>query len=125
MAAATALTGAGAVTVAAIATAAPAAAESNGVSQTPAMGWSSWSYIRHDPTAANIEAEAAEMVSSGLSSAGYLYVNIDDFWYDCPGSQGPDVDAYGRWVTNASTFPPSSSGENGIASSPTTCTRSA
>jgi alpha-galactosidase len=115
MAAATALIGAGAATVVSIAAAPPAAAESNGVSQTPAMGWSSWSYIRHDPTAANIEAEANAMVSSGLSSAGYLYVNIDDFWYDCPGSQGPDVDAYGRWVTNASTFPPSSSGENGIA----------
>ncbi len=55
------------------------------------------------------------MVSSGLNSAGYLYVNVDDFWYNCPGSQGPDVDAYGRWVTNASSFPPSSSGENGIA----------
>jgi alpha-galactosidase len=69
------------------------------------MGWSSWSYIRHDPTAANIEAEANAMVSSGLNSAGYLYVNVDDFWYNCPGSQGPDVDAYGRWVTNASDLP--------------------
>jgi len=110
--AAAALTGVGTATIAA---APPAAAEANGVSSAPAMGWSSWSYIRHDPTAANIEAQAKAMVSSGLSSAGYLYVNVDDFWYDCPGSQGPDVDGYGRWVTNASTFPPSSSGENGIA----------
>ncbi len=109
---AAALTGVAASTVAA---APPAAAESNGVGSTPAMGWSSWSYIRHDPTAANIEAQANAMVSSGLASAGYLYVNVDDFWYDCPGSQGPDVDSNGRWVTNASTFPPSSSGENGIA----------
>jgi alpha-galactosidase len=114
MAVATTFIGAGAATVATIAAAPPAAAESNGVGQTPAMGWSSWSYIRHDPTAANIEAEANAMVSSGLSSAGYLYVNVDDFWYDCPGSQGPDVDSYGRWVTNASEFPPSSSGVNGI-----------
>lgn len=110
--AAATLTGIGAASVAA---APPAAAESNGVGQTPALGWSSWSYIRHDPTAANIEAQANAMVSSGLKSAGYVYVNVDDFWYDCPGSQGPDVDSYGRWVTNASTFPPSSSGENGIA----------
>ena len=109
---AAALTG---TAVATIAAAPPAAAESNGVGQTPALGWSSWSYIRHDPTAADIEAQAKAMVSSGLSSAGYLYVNVDDFWYDCPGSQGPDVDSYGRWVTNASSFPPSSSGENGIA----------
>jgi Alpha galactosidase A/NPCBM-associated, NEW3 domain of alpha-galactosidase/Alpha galactosidase C-terminal beta sandwich domain/Carbohydrate binding module (family 35) len=38
---------------------------------------------------------------------------VDDFWYDCPGSQGPDVDANGRWVINASEFPPSGSA-NGI-----------
>ena len=103
------------VGTAALAAAPPAAAESNGVGSAPALGWSSWSYIRHDPTAANIEAQARAMVSSGLNTAGYLYVNVDDFWYDCPGSQGPDVDANGRWITNASTFPPSSSGENGIA----------
>jgi alpha-galactosidase len=92
----------------------PASAESNGVGLTPAMGWSSWSDLRYDPNAAAIEAQAAAMVSSGLSSVGYDYVNLDDFWYDCPGSQGPDVDSYGRWVTNASEFPPNSSGENGI-----------
>jgi len=108
---------AGVVVVAglAVTTAVPAVAEANGVGATPAMGWSSWSFIRHDPTAADIEAQAAAMVSSGLSSAGYDYVNIDDYWYDCPGSQGPDVDSYGRWVTNATEFPPGSGGGNGIA----------
>ena len=54
------------------------------------------------------------MVTSGLSRVGYQYVNLDDFWYVCPGSQGPAVDAYGRWVPNATTFPPVSSTENGI-----------
>jgi alpha-galactosidase len=92
-----------------------AVAESNGVGATPAMGWSSWSFVRHNPAASTIEAQAAAMVSSGLSSVGYDYVNVDDFWYQCPGSQGPNVDANGRWVTNATAFPPSSSGENGIA----------
>ncbi|HUN32403.1 MAG TPA: carbohydrate-binding protein [Trebonia sp.] len=105
----------GLLAAATMTTAVPARAESNGVGSTPAMGWSSWSFIRHDPTAADIEAQAAAMVSSGLAAAGYDYVNVDDFWYDCPGSQGPDVDSYGRWVTNATEFPPSSSGENGIA----------
>jgi hypothetical protein len=95
-------------------TAAPAAnAETNGVGLTPAMGWSSWSFIRHDPTAAKIEAQALAMKRSGLARAGFEYVNVDDFWYDCPGSQGPDVDGYGRWVTNAAEFPPSGQ-ENGI-----------
>ncbi|HEV3380957.1 MAG TPA: NEW3 domain-containing protein [Trebonia sp.] len=93
--------------------AAPAEAEANGVGQTPAMGWSSWSFIRHDPTEAGIEAQAKAMHDSGLQSAGYQYVNIDDFWYNCPGSQGPDVDQYGRWVINSAEFPPSGT-ENGI-----------
>ena len=69
------------------------------------MGWSTWSFLRGDPTAAKVEAEASALKSSGLSSHGYHYVNVDDFWYDCPGSQGPDVDQYGRWVTNASEVP--------------------
>jgi alpha-galactosidase len=105
---------AGLVTAATTLAPAPARAESNGVGATPAMGWSSWSFIRHDPTASDIEAQANALVSSGLAAAGYDYVNIDDFWYDCPGSQGPDVDSYGRWVTNATEFPPGPDGENGI-----------
>jgi alpha-galactosidase len=89
-------------------------AENNGLAvSAPLMGWSSWSFLRNDPTAAKVEAEASALQSSGLKSAGYSYVNLDDFWYDCPGSQGPDVDQYGRWVTNATTFPPDGS-ENGI-----------
>ena len=41
-------------------TAAPKAlAENNGlVTNAPAMGWSSWSFLRYGPTAANIEAQA-------------------------------------------------------------------
>jgi hypothetical protein len=91
----------------------PASAEDNGVGQTPAMGWSSWSFVRSHPTAATIEAQADAMKSSGLAGAGYQYVNLDDFWYQCPGSQGPNVDQYGRWVIDATKFPTSGS-VNGI-----------
>jgi alpha galactosidase A-like protein/alpha galactosidase C-like protein len=91
-----------------------AQAESNGVGLTPALGWSSWSFIRHDPTAAKIDAQADAMKSSGLAAAGFQYVNVDDFWYQCPGSQGPNVDADGRWVTDTTKFPASGS-TNGIA----------
>jgi alpha-galactosidase len=83
--------------------------ENNGLATTPLMGWSSWSFIRRAPTAANIEAQAQAMVSSGLARVGYDHVNVDDYWYQCPGSEGPAVDANGRWVANASEFP------NGIA----------
>jgi hypothetical protein len=93
---------------------APAAnAENNGVGLTPALGWSSWSFLRHGPTAAKIEAQALAMKRSGLAGAGFRYVNLDDFWYQCPGRQGPSVDAYGRWLTDPARFP-SPGTRNGI-----------
>ena len=98
----------------AVVAAPPAAAEDNGVGLTPALGWSSWSFIRHDPTAAKIDAQADAMKNSGLAAAGFQYVNVDDFWYQCPGSQGPNVDANGRWVTDPTKFPPNGA-QDGIA----------
>ena len=68
-----------------------ARAEDNGVERTPVLGWSSWSFIRKQPTAAKLEAQARAMQSSGLQKIGYKYINLDDFWYQCPGSQGPNV----------------------------------
>jgi Alpha galactosidase A/Alpha galactosidase C-terminal beta sandwich domain len=91
-----------------------AVAEDNGVGVTPAMGWSSWSFLRHGPSAVKVEAQAKAMVTSGLARVGYKYVNLDDFWYICPGRQGPQVDRYGRWVPNPATFPPGPGGESGI-----------
>jgi len=79
-----------------------AQAEANGVSLTPPMGWSSWSFIRKNPTESNIEAQALAMSTSGLVAHGYTYVNIDDFWYLNPATT---VDSYGRWVTDPSRFP--------------------
>jgi len=96
---------AGALMAGVLAAAQPARAEGNGVGLTPLMGWSTWNFIGRDPTAANVEAQAAALKSSGLLAAGYNYVNIDDFYYECPGSQGPDVDEYGRWVVDPSKFP--------------------
>jgi hypothetical protein len=103
------------ITTGLAASAAPRAlAENNGLAASaPLMGWSSWSFLRSDPTAAKIEADASALKSSGLSAHGYDYVNLDDFWYQCPGSQGPNVDQYGRWVTDAAKFPASGS-TNGI-----------
>jgi len=83
-----------------------ASAEDNGLERTPVLGWSSWSFLRKDPTAAQMEAQALALQKSGLQKLGYEYVNLDDFWYQCPGPQGPNVDAYGRWVTDPSRFAP-------------------
>jgi hypothetical protein len=78
----------------------------NGLEPTPLLGWSSWSFLRKEPTADKLEAQALAMRDSGLQKLGYTYVNLDDFWYQCPGPQGPNVDSYGRWVTDPSRFPP-------------------
>lgn len=76
----------------------------------PVMGWSSWSYLRAHPSASAVEAQAKALVTSGLASHGYVYVNIDDFWYGCPkDGEGPEVNQYGLWVTDRQEFP------NGIA----------
>jgi hypothetical protein len=82
-----------------------ASAENNGLERTPVLGWSSWSFLRKHPTAAQMRAQALALHDSGLQEIGYQYVNLDDFWYECPGPQGPKVDHYGRWVTDSSRFP--------------------
>jgi len=79
-----------------VVTAPLAHAENNGVGLTPLLGWSSWSFIRKNPTAAKIEAQADAMKNSGLPALGYTNINVDDFWYQCSGSQGPSVDHNGR-----------------------------
>jgi len=75
------------------------------------MGWSSWSFLRHHPTAASIEAQARALKTSGLASLGYRYVNVDDYWMACDG-YGPEVDRYGRWIPDQAAFP---SGIAGLA----------
>jgi hypothetical protein len=82
-----------------------ASAEDNGLERTPVLGWSSWSFLRQNPTAAQVKAQALALQNFGLQKIGYQYVNLDDFWYQCPGPQGPNVDPYGRWVTDSSKFP--------------------
>lgn len=82
-----------------------ARAEKNGLERRPVLGWSSWSFLRKYPSTEKMKAQARALHESGLQKAGYEYINLDDFWYECPGSQGPDVGPYGRWVTASSTFP--------------------
>jgi alpha-galactosidase len=84
-------------------------AEVNGDGLTPLMGWTTWDFVGSDPTKAKVEAQAAALKSSGLLAVGYNYVNIDDFYYECPGRQGPNVDRHGRWVVDPAKFPPSGS----------------
>jgi hypothetical protein len=66
------------------------------------MGWSSWSFLRQNPTESVIEAQAKALYDSGLSDHGYRYANIDDYYYLNPST---NVDANGRWVVDSGKFP--------------------
>ena len=64
---------------------------------TPPLGWNSWNVWGGAVTEANIRAAADGLVSSGLATQGYTYVNIDDAW------EGPR-DANGE-ITSNEKFP--------------------
>ncbi|NUR92626.1 MAG: carbohydrate-binding protein [Nonomuraea sp.] len=82
----------------------PARASDNGQSIRPPMGWSSWSFVRRWPDETKLKAQADALVSSGLNTHGYVYVNLDDFYQKCD-SNGFTVDSYGRWAVDTAKFP--------------------
>ncbi len=47
---------------------------------TPPMGWNSWNVWARAVDQDKVRTAADEMVSLGLASEGYTYVNIDDTW---------------------------------------------
>lgn len=57
-------------------------------SLTPTMGWSSWNTFALGIDAKSVVEQADYMVSSGLSAAGYQYVNIDDGYFGGRDSTG-------------------------------------
>ena len=52
----------------------------NGLAKTPPMGWNSWNKFAGRVDDAAVRGMADAMVSSGMSKAGYVYINIDDTW---------------------------------------------
>ncbi|KAK7317025.1 hypothetical protein RJT34_00904 [Clitoria ternatea] len=53
---------------------------SNGLAQTPQMGWNSWNFFACNINETVIKETADALVSTGLADLGYVYVNIDDCW---------------------------------------------
>ncbi len=90
--------------VAGLLTSPSASASDNGLSIRPAMGWSSWSFVRRTPTAAKIKAQADALKNSGLAAHGFVYVNLDDFYQKCD-ANGFVVDSFGRWAVDETKFP--------------------
>ncbi|GHO88399.1 alpha-galactosidase D [Dictyobacter formicarum] len=86
-------------------------AASNGLAQTPYMGWSSWSlestkyagYGTNWLNAANVKAQADAMHAK-LQSHGYQYVNIDAGWW-MDYNWNPTFDVYGRPIPFPARFP--------------------
>jgi alpha-galactosidase len=52
----------------------------NGLARTPPMGWNSWNKFADKVDDVSVRGMADAMVSSGMSKAGYVYINIDDTW---------------------------------------------
>ncbi|MBA3707162.1 MAG: glycoside hydrolase family 27 protein, partial [Bacteroidetes bacterium] len=71
---------------------------------TPPMGWNSWNYHLADINETIIKETADAIISSGMKSAGYEYIIIDDGWLT------NIRDANGNLQFNKSIFP------NGIKS---------
>ena len=64
-----------------------------GTDLSPVLGYSTWSSLRLSVSTEKDEAEASALHEDGLQQLGYDYFNQDDGWYQCPGRQGPNVDA--------------------------------
>jgi alpha-galactosidase len=59
---------------------ATSAQTSTSLAPTPPMGWNSWNKFGCNVSDKLIREMADAMVSSGMQTAGYQYVNIDDCW---------------------------------------------
>jgi hypothetical protein len=71
----------------------------------PPMGWSSWNSFSITVDSQVIMAQAKAMVDTGMSKAGYRYINIDEGWW--LGMR----DAEGNFVVDPEAWPALASGE--------------
>src|SRR5262245_10012258 len=85
--------------VAALSTAGPAQALSNGVARTPPMGWNSWNTFGCNINETLIRQMADAIVSSGMRDLGYKYVVVDDCWFN------PNRDSAGNLQGDPTRFP--------------------
>lgn len=54
----------------------------------PTLGWSSWNSFALEISEDIIEGQADAMISTGLSKAGYKFINIDDGYWDGRAADG-------------------------------------
>src|SRR5262245_35897031 len=78
----------------------------NGLALTPPMGWNSWNKFGCNVSDTLIRQMADAMVSSGMSAAGYKFVNVDDCWQGVGRTNGhvnldadfPNMKALGDYI---------------------------
>ncbi|MFT4077424.1 MAG: NPCBM/NEW2 domain-containing protein [Asticcacaulis sp.] len=56
-------------------------APSAGAAKTPPMGWNSWNAFRTEVDEDKVMGAAQALVDEGLAKKGYIYVNLDDGWW--------------------------------------------
>jgi hypothetical protein len=56
-------------------------APARGGAKTPPMGWNSWNAFRTEVDEQKVMGAARALVDTGLAKLGYVYVNIDDGWW--------------------------------------------
>jgi alpha-galactosidase len=71
----------------------------DGLADRPPMGWNCYHWFGTAPDENMVRRSADSIVSSGLKSAGYIYVNIDDGW------MAKSRNAAGNLVANTDRFP--------------------
>ncbi|KAL2555848.1 Alpha-galactosidase 3 [Forsythia ovata] len=72
---------------------------SNGLADTPQMGWNSWNFFACNINETVIKETADALISTGLAKLGYIYVNIDDCWSEI------ERNSKGQLVHDPKTFP--------------------
>jgi alpha-galactosidase len=86
----------------------PAQALGNGLALTPPMGWNDWNAYGCNVSEALVKQTADKMVTSGLATAGYQYVNIDDCWLqhsrDASGNLQPDFTKFPDGISGTAAY---------------------
>jgi len=89
-------------------TATPAQALGNNLALTPPMGWNDWNAYGCNVSETLVKQTADKIVSSGLASAGYQYVNIDDCWMqhnrDSAGNLQPDFGKFPDGISGTAAY---------------------
>eukprot|EP01016_Furgasonia_blochmanni_P022444 TRINITY_DN2445_c0_g1_i26.p1 TRINITY_DN2445_c0_g1~~TRINITY_DN2445_c0_g1_i26.p1 ORF type:complete len:550 (+),score=12.78 TRINITY_DN2445_c0_g1_i26:147-1796(+) len=79
----------------------------NGLGLKPPLGWNSYNRFGCNINETIIRATADQLVSSGLASLGYIYLNLDDCWQksrDLSGRIHEDPESFPSGISNLSAY---------------------